>query len=209
MERREHLLQVHVVQRRATPAGATVKRRIEYMSLALLVKKMDPDNEKHHAETEIEASVGRFGFIEPIVVDERTGLLNSGHGRVKGLVQMRGSGEVAPEGIEELPRDWKAPVVRGWASKDDDEAAAARIAMNQIGPRGGWDDRSLAETVKRLADSPGGLLGTGFDEADHRRLVEFLAGPTPPGSFPAFGDDLTTHYRCPSCRYEWSGQPAP
>ena len=58
------------------PATGADDRRIEYRDLKKL--RADPRNPKAHAAEAIEASVSRFGFVEPIVVDERTGFIASG-----------------------------------------------------------------------------------------------------------------------------------
>jgi ParB-like chromosome segregation protein Spo0J len=42
-------------------------------------------NPKLHDRRGIRASVTRFGFVEPITIDERTGRLVAGHGRLEQL----------------------------------------------------------------------------------------------------------------------------
>lgn len=56
--------------------------RIEALPLGQL--KGNPKNPKTHALEIITASIERFGFADAVVVDERTGQLVSGHGRVAG-----------------------------------------------------------------------------------------------------------------------------
>lgn len=54
------------------------ERRIELMPLGQLqVAKRNP--KKHSGD--ISTSVGRFGYAEPILLDERTGRIVAGHGR--------------------------------------------------------------------------------------------------------------------------------
>ena len=56
----------------------------------------------------------------------------------------------------------------------------------------------------------GGLIGTGFSGEDLSDLLDRLASPIAPDEFPdADPDALHIDYRCPSCGYEWSGQPMP
>ncbi len=45
----------------------------------------DERNSKDHDVGEISKSVSRFGFVEPLIIDERTGKLVAGHGRLKTL----------------------------------------------------------------------------------------------------------------------------
>jgi len=59
-----------------------------------------PSNPKAHDVDTIVASIRRWGSAEPIVVDQRTGLNVSGHGRVDALKRMRDSGDDPPPGID-------------------------------------------------------------------------------------------------------------
>ena len=136
-----------------------------------------PSNAKDHAGEVIENSIRRFRFVEPPLLDERTGLLVGGHGRRDALQRMRAAGEPAPEGV--MVGDdgaWLAPVGRGWASTDDAEAEAVGLALNRTGEIGGWKDQELAESLARHAALPDGLVGLGFDQA---YLDDLLARITP------------------------------
>ena len=59
---------------------------IEYLPLSHL--QVAPRNPKRHALDQLGASIGRFGYVEPIIVDERTGRLVAGHGRRDSLLRM-------------------------------------------------------------------------------------------------------------------------
>lgn len=186
------------------------QRKIEYLPLAEL--EPDPTNPKAHALGTLGDSIGRFGYVEPIVRDERTGKIISGHGRTAALLAAHARGDEAPDGVIILKTGgWAVPVVTGWASRSDTDAAAALIALNRTGEVGGWDNGSLLSLLDELAEQDG-LLGVGFDTADIDALRDRLAtiGEVEPlDEFPAYDDDLETHYRCPSCAYEWSGSPRP
>lgn len=131
-----------------------------------------PTNAKDHARTLIDSSITRFRFIEPLVIDERTGRLIAGHGRRDSLQRMQRAGLTPPEGIQ-VRKDgtWMAPVSRGWASVDDDDAEAAGIALNRVGEAGGWLDDQLHDSLTRLAALPDGLAALGFTKADLTRLA--------------------------------------
>lgn len=136
-------------------------RTMEPMRLDTL--RPAPRNAKDHDQDAHAASVGRFGFIEPIVIDERTGFILSGHGRHAHLLQLQATGAEPPDGIEtDKAGRWLVPVVRGVSSKNDTEADAMAVALNRVGERGGWKADTLAEVLQELADQ-GELFGTGFD----------------------------------------------
>lgn len=164
-----------------------------------------PSNPKAHDLDSLAASIARFGFVEPVVVDQRTGLNVSGHGRVKALTVLRDSGADAPDGITVRKGAWLAPVFVGWSSADDTEAEAALIALNRVGESGGWDHDALLTLLERLQGVDGGLAGVGYGAADIDALRGRLSEIDPPGEFPGFDDDLDTDYACPKCGYEWSG----
>lgn len=161
--------------------AAADPRRIEYLRLDSL--KADPRNPKAHDLATIDASVGRFGYIEPIVRDDRTGFIVSGHGRTKTLTAMHERGETPPEGVK-VTQDghWLVPVGVGWSSRTDSEAAAALIALNRTTELGGWVDDALLDLLDSLTEEEDGLAGVGFTEAD-RAVLEALvhkAGPEDP-----------------------------
>ncbi len=139
-------------------------RRIIYMPLDEIVPA--DVNPKDHDEEVIAGSIGRFGFIEPAVLDERTGKLVAGHGRSDELRRRQAAGEKAPEGVQVKGGRWLVPVVRGWSSRTDDEAHAAGIALNRAGEKGGWKTDVLFDLLDRFAQQEDGLVGLGFDSAD-------------------------------------------
>lgn len=159
----------------------TAPRRLEYMPLTDLLGRLDPDNVKGHDDAGIDESLGRFGYTEPVMVDERTGKLVAGHGRVQRLHAMFASdvGDEPPEGCI-LAEDgtWQVPVVRGWASADDNEARAYMITANRLTEKGGWTD-DLATVLDELAQAPGGLPpGFTTDDVD-ALLAELGSGELP------------------------------
>lgn len=132
-------------------------------------------NAKAHDSGAQAASVSRFGFIEPVVVDGRTGRLVSGHGRRDDLLRREEAGESPPDGIElDENGRWTVPVVHGWSSRDDLDAEGAGIALNRVGEKGGWDDNLLADTLIDLSKVEGGLDGIGFADDDLANLAEKL-----------------------------------
>lgn len=151
-----------------------MSRTTEYLDLDSL--KPDPRNPKSHDLETIDSSVGRFGYIEPIVRDDRTGYIVSGHGRTKTLLAMKDRGESPPEGID-VTEDgaWLVPVTTGWKSRTDAEAAAALIALNRTTELGGWVDDALLDLLDDLEGEEGGLIGVGYQRDEIAALRERVA----------------------------------
>jgi DNA modification methylase len=134
--------------------------KLEAMALSALTPAQR--NPKKHALPALRDSIGRFGYVEPIVLDERTGRLVAGHGRAKALSLMKAKGGKPPAGVAEKDGEWLVPVLRGWASRSDQEAEAYLVASNRLTEAGGYDTAALAEMLKELA-AQNALEGTGFD----------------------------------------------
>lgn len=172
----------------ATPAGG--RRKIDYQRLDdVLVAARNP---KLHADAAIRSSIERFGYVEPIVIDERTGRLVAGHGRLAQLRELRskagktGRGRGGPPDGVSVDADgaWYVPVVRGWKSADDAEAEAYLNASNRLVELGGWDAAVLVESLTALEQIDPELVRiAGFVEADLAAAVadlERLANSAPP-----------------------------
>jgi DNA modification methylase len=161
--------------------------RIEYTPLEDLLAW--PRNPKDHDVGLIEQSIGRFGFVEPLVVDERTGKLAAGHGRTKTAAAMKLAGEEPPVGVKvDAKGRWCLPVVRGIRFANDAELEAYLVASNQAVIAGGWIDETLKDVLVSVgANTEQSLDGTGFDVHDVERLVGQIdkqrgsdAAPEPP-----------------------------
>lgn len=154
----------------------TAPRWSEYVPIRDL--RGHPDNPKDHDLALLGESFGRFGFVDFLAMDERTGLVASGHGRLERLVADEEAGDVEPpEGvIVDADGQWRAPVARGWSSADDDEARAYLAAANRIGEVGGWkgDVGEFLDGLRQRAAR--GLEGVGFDGVD----VDDLLGRSDP-----------------------------
>lgn len=133
-------------------------------------------NPKGHADT-IRTMIERFGYTTPIELDERTGRMVAGHGRLEKLVELKRDNAIeVPKGIVvDVDGEWKVPVLRGWASVDDDEAEAYLVGHNRSG-EGGWLRDPLHELLTDLA-SREQLHATGFDQSYIDDLALMAAPP--------------------------------
>jgi len=143
------------------------KRQIEYTPIDQLTGA--PNNPKQHRTDLVQRSISRFGYVAPAIIDERTGRLVVGHGRTEALLALRDQGDSPPEGVRQADDGtWLVPVLRGWSSRSDEEAAAYLIADNRHTELGGWDNDALAKLLDDIGD-PDLVDLTGWD-------LEELAG---------------------------------
>lgn len=185
------------------------ERTMQYMRLSEIAPATR--NAKRHDQAHIDASMDEFGYIEAVVLDERTGQLIAGHGRCENLATRRARGQAPPEDITTDPEgEWLVPVQRGWSSRDDRQAEAAGIALNRATEKGGWDERLLHEMLGDLMIESAVPPAVGFSDDEFAAMTAKLADPVPPPAFPnAEALAGNTQHRCPKCGYEWSGSPTP
>lgn len=154
--------------------GPTEDRRIEYLVIdAIQSAKKNP--KKHDIPGLIE-TMTQLGFGETPLLDERTGRLLAGHGRIEALVEMQKRKLHAPRGIRSVDDVWSIPVTRGYASESDEKAEAYLVSSNTQGVKGGWDGGELAGLLKGLADS-GNLSGSGYDQTSLDALLRQVEEP--------------------------------
>lgn len=183
------------------------ERRIEYMRLSELVDARV--NPKRHDIGQIATSIEKHGYVEPVLLDERTGRLVSGHGRVHTVreLQRRGAGGSAPpDGVRAgADGEWLVPVVRGWASKSDADASALLLAANRLTALGGWDEGELTQVLKDLA-SADALEGSGFDGDDLDALLADMSAAASAVEDSTTREGITRGkppVTCPQCGHEF------
>lgn len=112
----------------------------------------NPRNARTHSErqvSQIAASIGRFGFVTPIIVDD-AGLIVAGHGRWSAAKLLNLS---------------EVPVIRIQFVSEADRRAFA-LADNRIAELSGWDEDLLAEELTFLLEDGYALEITGFSVSD-------------------------------------------
>lgn len=149
---------------------------IEYIPLGVLKKY--PKNPKQHDLDTISESINRFGFNDPIALDEATGYLVEGHGRIESLETAKNSGAKPPKNVK-LDKDgqWLVPVVRGISFNNPADMEAYLLAANRLTEIGGWDEKALGQILLDLkaADK---LTGVGWKPREIDAFVESL-NPSP------------------------------
>jgi hypothetical protein len=171
-------------------------RAVEYVPLDD-VRPADR-NPKRHDHATLARSVRRFGFVEPMVRDERTGRLVAGHGRLDELRMARARHPgTAPDGvvIDEQGR-WLVPVVVGWGSASDSEAEAYLVASNRTVESGGWDETILTDLLADLEPLGADAFdGMGFTLDDALAMISKRMGDE------ADGDDGDARPQLEGLRY--------
>lgn len=123
----------------------------------------NPNNTRTHSKkqiSQIAASIDRFGFLVPIVIDSRN-MIAAGHGRWAAAEQLSLS---------------QVPVVRAEFLSDADRRAFA-LAENRLAELAGYDEDLLARELEKLFDEGYDIEITGFSLADLD-----LAAPRPAGA---------------------------
>ena len=160
----------------STAQESALPRRQEYMTLDEM--QTAERNPKGHDGPRINGAISRFGFLEQAVLDERTGRMVSGHGRLEQLMEMRDAGQDPPEGIiVDADGQWRWPVIRGWSSRSDTEAEAVGVTLNRLTEAGGWDDlETLADILDTAYQLDPALLDvTGYSSEELDTLLALTA----------------------------------
>lgn len=182
-------------------AVATSKAPIVYSAEVVPLDELRPHPENYRAHPDdqrrhLVGSIRRHGLYRNVVVARDSTIL-AGHGVVEAVREI---------GLAEIP------VVRLDLAPDDPEALAVLTGDNEVARLALVDDRHLAALLRRVREtSPEHLLGTGFNaEGLDDELARLLREVSAPDEFGVLDPDtLQTEHRCPSCGYEWSGDPAP
>lgn len=145
----------------------------------------DPEYEK------LKRSMNEFGYVEPLIWNERSGNLVGGHQRLKVL-------------MEQSPQEVKVSVV----DLDAEKEKALNLALNKVS--GDWDEYKLQQLLQELSQTDLDLSITGFDNEEIDNLIEEMeAGGT--GTFSQnqelelddFGSEQFEH-TCPKCGFTFN-----
>lgn len=132
---------------------------LEWMDLDAI--QYAPQNPKLHDLGSITSSIQRYSFTSPPILDERTGRLVAGQGRIESLRAMKKGNQDTPQNIKSENGKWFVPVIRGIEFKDEREALAYLVDDNAISMLGSdlnafdmakiWDIDSYLAALQGLA----------------------------------------------------------
>ncbi|WP_281998661.1 site-specific DNA-methyltransferase [Priestia flexa] len=131
----------------------------------------NPRVELQPGDTEYEnlkKSIDRFGYLEPIVWNSRSGNIVGGHQRFN-VLKEKGSHEFEVSVVD----------------LSDEEEKSLNLALNKIS--GHWDDNKLADLLQELEKSSIGLDFTGFNNNELETLLEDISSA---GSFEEFEREI-------------------
>lgn len=111
-------------------------------------KDLQPDDAEYK---KLRRSIEEFGYIEPIIWNERTGNVVGGHQRLKVLLE---------QGTEDI----ECVVV----DLDDHDEKILNVLLNKV--KGRWDIGKLADLLQEL-DEAGGMEVTGFEDWELQNLL--------------------------------------
>ena len=156
---------------------------------SIKLSKYNPRKISKNAHASLVASIKRFGFVDPVIVNDRTGVLVGGHQRINaakdlGLVQI--------------------PVVS--VDLDEAEEKALNVALNKIS--GEWDLDLLRGVLEDVQSAGLELSLTGFSDEEWSAM-------SITDSFPKIElqnssakeihvDDFNFDKKCPRCGFEFN-----
>ena len=127
-----------------TPSRATIE--IAHKPIAALIP--NARNARTHADAqvvEIAGSIRRFGFVNPVLIDEQGGVI-AGHGRILAAKML---------GLATAP----TIMVSGLS---ETERKVLALADNRIALNSGWDVDLLRSEIEALQDGGENVLALGF-----------------------------------------------
>ena len=131
---------------------------IQFWPLERLIPyEKNPRTHSHKQGKQIARSLKKFGFVNPLIVDENSGLL-AGHGRLL-AARLLGLTEVPVIAVDHLT---------------EIEKQAYIVADNKLALNADWDDQKLREVLATLQKELFDTTVTGFDEREIEQLTADL-----------------------------------
>jgi hypothetical protein len=193
--------------------------KIDWERVEKLQTREWKENPKHHDVDAIKASMRKYGYTIPVAMDETSGKLVAGHGRLMTVVSIRDAGETIPKRLmqgheyagrgvcpfcdlpkqhdchtEEARGSWFMPVLRGLDFDDEQQAEEYLVADNRLVELGGWDDSKLAALTSRIAErGDEALKATGFNSGDIDAIIQDISASEKKGKTPQEKLDTFEH----------------
>lgn len=167
--------------------------KIERVSIDAL--RPDDRNARQHDERNIAAIVASLrlhGQVEALVIQKSTGKIIGGNGRVEAMKRL----------------GWTETDVV-YVDVDDAQAVALGITLNRTAETSpGWDFPVLKDLIAEIDTGAFDIESLGWTKDELETIFSHVP-VQPPAEFKDVEAGMTTEFRCPKCKYEWSGQPKP
>jgi hypothetical protein len=149
--------------------------------------KYNPRKISDQALDSLVQSIERFGFVDPVIVNDRTGILVGGHQRIKAAKKL---------GLKDVP------VVA--VNLDQAEEKALNVALNKIS--GEWDLDLLRGVLEDVQAAGLDLSLTGFSDDEWAAMGGDLINAFEPESQAKEinVDDFELEKKCPRCGFEFN-----
>lgn len=186
-----------------TKTKALPAHRLETHTLGDLQARVWPEYPRRSDLEALAGSVNRFGYVEPLTIDDTSGQVIAGHGVLAALLIRQEDGLTMPRRVTEQGDDWAVSVVH--VSLDEGEAKPYTLAAARTSELGTWDNEELAKQLQLIAEqSELGLEGLGWQPVEVEALLAGLFGELP-ASFNEIPDPLAPEaataktFTCPHC----------
>lgn len=176
---------------RKPPHSSSAPAGSDFVPIDSIRPWVDNPRKNAHTVEKVRASIKRFGWIRPIVVNA--------HPRAKGEIIVGHTARLAAlaDGLEFVP-------VR-YVSMTPSKAHAAAIADNKLAESSTWDTDLLAEITKQGVIGLEDLAVAGFTTEELDRLGKPPALAT--GDFAETSTTRATQFTCPKCKHKWRAKP--
>jgi hypothetical protein len=150
----------------------------------------NPRNWRTHPQSQLGALSGvlsEVGWVQDVIVNQRTGLIVDGHARVQLAVERKES----------------VPVV--YVDLDEAEEGKILAALDPLGAMAGADKDLLAGLLEDVSTDSADLR---MMFLDLEQKAEIIPPADAPEEFKEYDEQIETEHQCPKCGYQWSGKAA-
>ncbi|MBZ9715292.1 hypothetical protein [Deinococcus multiflagellatus] len=134
-------------------------------------------NPRRHDLEAIAASLGKYGYNDPILIDVTSDRIASGHGVLASLLILQADGGPAPANVTVRGEEWYVTCVHVKLAPGAVEGYA--LAETRTRELGAWDDALLLDVLSELSAIDPTLYGTGFTPQDLEALTAKVGGELP------------------------------
>ena len=163
-------------------------------------------NPRRHDLEAIAASLGKYGYGSPILIDDTSGRIAAGHGVLAAMLIDQADGRKAPRRVTVVGDQWQVVTIH--IQLNPGEVDGYALSDTRTKELGGWDDALLLDVLEELSVLDPTLYGTGFTPTDLEMLQEKIGGELP-ASFHAVPDPDPARLAAPAPAAPPSAPPAP